>query len=1428
MANWWEAEGTPVQTAPVSPVAAAPQPTATPNEWWKTEGTPVQAAPTTPGPAGNPNGFNPNPDDNLQNDLNSMRDDQVNAPDAPTPAVTPHDPNKPYTANEMYTAPGKPGDPNNPKYQELTDYENNLSHHLPVLRTSKQDGTLGAEYSFGGQMPQNLVDLTNQRSKEAQDIYNSTGDEHTVPDYVPIVGGQTYRTQDVRVPNPRYNPNHPGGHPDANGEAPTVDSRYLVPPPESDTIHRLGYNILRNIATGTVDFATQGKLLTEGKAGQTFPSMPTDGTGEDLGTTVMTLALGPKALGSAYTQVAKNLPMLGRTGQAVATMANSFTPTEISRLSEGYDYLKKTAATAPTALQSTSLLAKKLIGGLALITAQAATAPDNMQGLISPETVQKYTPVKISHETAQDLSFALDSPIISMGLATVGGAIAGAGKAISGTFGALGEMVPVAQKAMNVVTINGYQRGLKIMTSIDPDLLTQGPKEAAVNIKLMSDLLAKNNISYHTLGTTSGENVLDTATAFGKIAQEYFSKSYGYKQAYMRPDEFQGWVTQKATAATNELMQIRTSLKGEANQVAATGANQLDQLGAKAADEFGGGNLEATRGQAAQNAFETQDARVQQHNNDLSAGAQEHDSNINRIQTNFDTAMKQNAEAKAGIGRERDTAQLEADRKDRVFQLNHAAATEEAAKQKAAFDDQHQVFKDNTEAQQAANNQAVTRAEEEAANAKERASRAISNDPEIRKQADEILSDNPWHSATEGERIQRMADPMYSAFSTMKKGVNEAYNRLGDSSAQAAQGDGNKILQTIHDSGLQDPILDKIAESVNKNDSFGNIFNNVKGMINAKLNTLNYQANPELYGVLKQLKTNATEDQITHLLSNGDGDVANMAKDANSKFQDFYSHWKDYNPMKEISKSASERLAKEHLPFDQGGRNFNDTFSKVVKSNLNNDDQGTFIKSMSDAAKAGGQNIDQDMIHSLSAKALDNLLQTLDRGSVENVQTLRTALNTSINGLKTMAPDHPLLKQWEQLRNQVETLGALSDESASTATKLKANTAVSNTQLSNDITSSKRNIEASKSTVNSNLKDTTDQIEQDRFNNKEGLKTTVADLKNKSGQIDAKAETDKAIHEDQTTWANKKFDEIKQKAAELKQMTDHSMLEKFVHDSNVGKRAIKSGETQDTIHGIFRGKESTSNLEDLIREADDMNKKSPGTGDTIKQALQGEYINYVFNKSKGASSMGVVSMSPNAEMSTVNRTNRNKAMKLLEGKDEENLDVLFPNNPEVKQQLHDIIHERANLTMTTPQSGNVDALLRVTKAEDPRQAIGSTITLTYGNLSREATRLRRLSEPTAAKALKDVQERKAGELEGAMAYPNQMAEIGRKTAKGIEHKEKQKEAIKDAARGVSRYNSNATSDWYNQLNTGTGNIANEMKSALGIGNSNDQNNQDDK
>lgn len=834
---------------------------------------------------------------------------------------------------------------------------------------------LGGTYDLSGAMDPRLEEMKKMREFELQKAYEKVGTE----------GALGLRTQEIMEPNTAFDPSIPEG---PNNPA-NISKRYTVDPPDREALTRMGYQVFENIVGGGADLM-EGKLTTEGTVGSALPDTVPEGGAEKFATEATTFILGPTVLGKMAGEAGK----LGVKAAGYGAKAGSLLSPEAMQAARTVytNVLQKTGDAAKAFAASKSYTKRALVGlGLGVRTGvgEAAIAPDNSDGMIvDPKWLQeKYG---WTAERSKDMSVLLDTPIVGSVARSLGAVYNGAkDKVISPMVGGLRNVNVFGAGIGKVIPLSEKQAGMATITWLDPNLVGLAPEDAAFKIKILGDAIENNAVKNAKIAGAGQTIKQDTATAFTGVAEDYYRVAYQNMKDEMGPEAFERWVKDQSTATANRLYELRTSVMGETDVASqqAKGARQIDELFAEGANNL------------------TPNGLV--------------DAQMRAGQTMGTTNLNQGIDAAA----------------------------------------------------------ALNLAETEAKAARSLADNVIRDDPEFQLFLDQAGSEMGSQRYLE-PIMGKLDTKTYGALSKMKKDVDDSYKALSDS---GAQGDGNSLLEIIRGEAqpvntttgmgaldndpeakamfekmggkvrsesagaegqevfIEDPYLRKIAKKIEADDSFGNLYNNVRNDVNKQIRRLEKldPAHPQL-DTLYDLRDNLQNHQLDFLIENGDDDVVRMADKAKQNFQVLRQGWYDNKELGRVADTGMERYNADpafgsKTPVGPDGRpqkvtDFKIEMSRHINHALEGSEGEHFMDSLTRATKMGGQDISPELSDLYASKAVANLANKIESGQPQSASMLVNSLSGIITPMERL--NSPMVPKFKALLEKVKLMdsGAVNAE----------------------------------------------------------------------------------------------------------------------------------------------------------------------------------------------------------------------------------------------------------------------------------------------------------------------------------------------------------------------------------------------------------------
>jgi hypothetical protein len=832
------------------------------------------------------------------------------------------------------------GDVNNQeKYKPLSDYENSFK------------GTMLGDTSLFGyhSMPEDLRNLKSERELDRWTKYYQTGEESSV-------FGIPIRVQEQKVNNPDFSP--------GNGQEPYLSNRYVVDPPDADTLQRMAYQVLENVGGGVADFVTEGKLSKEGTVGKYLPDTVPDKNGEKLTTDIATFALGnagiEKAMGSSAGLAGRLFSKISPEAKTSIREAYAQTlrltgDTKLAR--ESADYTARSVITgAGLGVQVPGVL--KTAGKVATVgTGEAVIAPDNSEGMVVTPDYLKKT-FNLSDERAKDMSFLLDSPAISGTLSTFG-AIGNTAvkKFLEPALGGIREWKPLGIP-FSKLPLTDKQAGISMMAWLDPNLTKSSPEEALHKMRLLGDAVKRNGVKNLQLMSASKTTKLDTATSFGELAEDYFSAAYINRKNMMEkqePGSFDTWVKKQAQEASGKLTKLRTSMGADGTASLAVG--DIQALMGEAAEGVSPGGLASAQSQAGKLAGETNiedrtlpDIAVGQVKGELDAAKAAQDSAL----TDDVSFNKFLAGANNDLG--------STSKQQEIISNRIAPKAYEALKKMKTETDEAYKAIGNIDAE---------------------------GDPTSFLQ---IIKDSPG---------TQMRPESGKPLGSMEQGPSAA----------------------SYD--IVDPFLKKMAEGIEQDSSVGNIYNKIRTQINEQISSIAGNDPTGRLDTLYKLRDNINNHQLDFIAdptNGGTSDIKKMVNEAKGKYIALQNAWHGEQPqaLRSLADEGELAVRTEKNPIPMGKKDFNVGISQYVNNNLNTNEREIYRNALDNATKAGGQDITNDLHEFFASKAVNNLADTLSKGGKQDVGTLRTNLRGVIENLEGMKS--PLVNDFKKMELKIQTL----------------------------------------------------------------------------------------------------------------------------------------------------------------------------------------------------------------------------------------------------------------------------------------------------------------------------------------------------------------------------------------------------------------------
>jgi hypothetical protein len=976
MANWWDEDPiveTKGEVSPTSPsMGASPE-----GNWWDedevvggTDAQPTLAAPTEPVEAQERSWQDYV--GGLDNPEKLQRDiDDNNDQRLQNEGLVPVD-DLLQSQDDLYDSIH-----NDPAFAKLREYESSIPYNIfNVTTKNAQTGDSQTWAPFaGGAMPPELQKLKKIREEELLRKYESTGTKDSL-------AGIPIRTQEIRKNNPDYDPSRPTG-PD---NQPMTSQRYMLDPPDREALTRMGYQVLENIVGGGLDAVTEGKFTTEGSYGKHMPETIPNNVGEQFATDVTTFIIGPTALAKVGKGVGSMV--LGDSAALASKVGQMMSPEAMNTARVIYQNTLSRTGNAAQAFKASNSYVKRAIVGLSIGVGETVVAPDSSEGIVSPETIQEIT--GLSKERARDMGMVLESPIVAGVASSLGRLYMTArDKVVMPTVGGLRNVNIFGFNAGSKIPLNEKAAGLKTLTWLDPNLTGVAPEEAAFKIKILGDSLQRNAILNAQLAGAGQKIELDTPAAFTRIAQDYYELAYANLKDQLSPEEFKAFVQKESTATASRLYELRTAVLGEQevfNQ-AAKNADQIEQLFDEGANKLTREGLVDAQMKGGQILGNAQIAKTIDAESSMIMAERE----AQAARAASDTAITGDDEFRLFL-EEIDSAPLGSRKalNDKV-QGNITEKTYGALKKlKGESDEAYQKIADSGAQGDASSILGIIRGD---------AGTVPVNTTTGRGNLDEVLNNDPEAA--------------------------EMYKKLGGPLKAESSGVPDKVAE------ITDPFLKKIANSVEKDDSFGNIYNNIRNDINKRIKRLeNSNSNDPTLQTLYDLRDDINEHQLDFVRKSGGADVQVMVDEAKQKFQLLRQAFYDNKPLGKISDTGVDRMAADpnlgsKMPVGPDGRpqretDFKIELSRHVQNAFEGSEGELFRDSLQRATKLGGNDITPELNDLYVSKALGNLANKISVGDKQNVNTLRQSLRGIIEPLQGL--NSPMVAKFQRLEQKIQSL----------------------------------------------------------------------------------------------------------------------------------------------------------------------------------------------------------------------------------------------------------------------------------------------------------------------------------------------------------------------------------------------------------------------
>jgi hypothetical protein len=248
--------------------------------------------------------------------------------------------------------------------------------------------------------------------------------------------------------------------------------------------------------------------------------------------------------------------------------------------------------------------------------------------------------------------------------------------------------------------------------------------------------------------------------------------------------------------------------------------------------------------------------------------------------------------------------------------------------------------------------------------------------------------------------------------------------------------------------------------------------------------------------------------------------------------------------------------------------------------------------------------------------------------------------------------------------------------------------------------------------------------------------------------------------ENTTLGKQEAYETIKRQADDLRKEASQSILGRFIYKDG---RSINPSEVGGELKKIFRGQRSVSDVNAILKEA-----QKAGMETEARQTLQGTYLDYLGERVRSRSPLGIGDAGPNGEVRTGFRISETQVEKIFDegGNDLANLKTIFSDKPEIIKTVDEIRNVYTNISKKTPKADG-DVLGPIDRSEDPEQALQSIVTLYFGPLNRTGSKVRRLTTPLGIDSLAKVREKKANLFNAMMEDPDKFSEVSQQISKGF-------------------------------------------------------------
>jgi len=334
--------------------------------------------------------------------------------------------------------------------------------------------------------------------------------------------------------------------------------------------------------------------------------------------------------------------------------------------------------------------------------------------------------------------------------------------------------------------------------------------------------------------------------------------------------------------------------------------------------------------------------------------------------------------------------------------------------------------------------------EQQADAAKAELDNAMATDPrvkEILKRAD--LEDNFGSThPLDNELATVLPEAVYKSYKNMKTGINEAYSAVANHGSDVPADVDSFMEQlkaipgAVDETGeIANSSLKKIAQSVEKDGSFANLWNNVNNDINKAIKKLGTdEQSRAVADGLYALKRNIKEHQIQHIMNNAEQfgpEVAELAKTANDGYIKYVNTFGATQETRQIAKLGRERLAGENRPSEvdgvavgpgQGVEDFEIGTSTIVTDSTKGVAAGKKLNAILRAAEAGGQGAaaNQALTDYYTGQVAKGIMDDMAKGTNVSPKTLRNSVKNVITTLGNL--DAPIINDLKAIEARLAKL----------------------------------------------------------------------------------------------------------------------------------------------------------------------------------------------------------------------------------------------------------------------------------------------------------------------------------------------------------------------------------------------------------------------